>query len=123
MVEILKKYKPKHYDYFIPIINKIIGDYLDVHKYIKSLGTEEILAWLKSVKHIEQKNMAFFEECGILITLVIRLFILELDIEDVKLTNNDIIKLIERFDKSLKTEIAYRKDALDSTPKYTIIKD
>lgn len=123
MIEYLKTYNPKHYDYFLPVVNKIIGDKLDIHKFIKSLGTNDILIWLKSISHIKKNNLGFFEESCVLTTLVIRLFVLELDIEDVKLTNKEIMKLIERFETSLKIELAYRKDTLDSTPTYTIIKD
>lgn len=122
-MDFLKKYNSKHYKHYLPIIDKKIGMYQNIHLFIKSLGTNDILFWLKYVALIEEKNVPFFEECTVLVTLVIRLFILELDIEDVQLSNNEIIKLLKRFKKSLKIELSYRKDIIETTPKYTIIKD
>lgn len=123
MKDFLKKYDPKHYKHYLYIINKKIGEYQNVHKYIKSLGTQDILFWLKSLDIIEEKSISFFEQCTVLVTLVIRLFILELDIEDVQLTNKEIIKLIKRYRKALKIELSYRKDVIDTTPTYTLLKD
>lgn len=123
MMEILKKYTPKHYNSYLSIVNKIIGDYVDLHKWIKSLGTNDLLVWLKSIANIENNNNTFFEESSIVITLVIKMFCLELDVDHVNITNREIRKLILRLKFALKTELAYRKNVLDKTPTYTILKD
>ena len=122
-MEFLKKYDPKHYKIYLPIVNKVIGDHTDLHRWIKSLGTNDILIWLKSIALLEQESHAFFEECTILVTLVIRLFCLELDIDYVELKNAEITKFLERLKSSLKKELAYRKDVIDTTPTFTLLKD
>ena len=65
------------------------------------------------------------EESFVFITLVIRLFILELDIEEnkIKLTNNEIVKLLLRFEHSIKTEYAYRTNVIDDRDKHTLLVD
>jgi hypothetical protein len=123
MIEFLKKYAPKHYNHYLPVIINKIGEQRDIHKFIKNLGSNDILIWLKAVSVLEKNSISHFEESTIVITLVIRLFILELDITDAKLTNKEIIKLVKRFKKSLTTELAYRKDIITKTPKYSILKD
>ena len=122
-MEFLNKYTPKHYKSYVSIVSKIIGNHNDLHKWVKSLGTNDILVWLKSIAHLENNSVGFFEECSIITTLCIRLFILELDIEDAKLKDKEIIKLIQRVKSALKTELAYRKEVLDKTPIFTILKD
>ena len=123
MNEFLKKYNLKHYKYYLSIVDKRIGEHDDLHKFIKSLGTHDILVWLKSLALAKEEPIAFFEESCILLTLVIRLFCMELDIKEVQLSNKEIIKLLERFEKALKTELAFRKEVIKNHPKYSIIKD
>lgn len=122
-MEFISKYSPKHYISYVTIANKIIGEYTDFHKWVKSLSTNDILIWLKSIAHVEHNTIGFFEESNIVVTLIIRFFCLELDIESAKLTNDEIIKLIQRVKKSLRTELAYRKNKIGETPIYSILKD
>lgn len=122
-MEFLKKYTPKHYKSYLSIIAKIIGDHTDIHKWVKSLGTNDILIWLKSIAHLENNSVGCFEECSIVISLVIKLFCMELDIEDAKLSNKEITKFVQRFKTALRTELAYRKEVIDKTPIFTILKD
>lgn len=123
-MEFLKIYKPKHYDYFLPIAEKIINKKDDLNSWIRSLDTEVISIWLKTYKHLEKNNTTFFEESAIFVTVIIRLFMIELDVnDDIKLSNKEIIKLINRFNFALKTELVYRKDMIKKTPKYSIIQD
>jgi len=123
MKEFLKKYTPKHYKHYQSIVDKRIGNEGNLNKFVKGLGTPDILVWLKSISLMEEKHSSFFEEGCILTTFVIRILCLELDVEIVELKNSEIIKLIERFEKALKLELAYRKDVIDSTPNFTILKD
>ena len=123
MKEFLKKYTPNHYKHYQPIVKKRIGNDGNLNKFVKGLGTPDVLVWLKSISLAEEKHSSFFEESCILTTFVIQLFCLELDIESVQLKDREIIKLVERFEKALKFELAYRKDVINNTPKYTIIKD
>ena len=122
-MEFLKKYNPKHYKAYVSIISKIVGNHTELHSWIKSLGTSDILVWLKSLHYLIEDNARYFEECAILVTLAIRLFALELDIEHIELKNKEIEKLLLRIKKALTTELAYRKEVIEKTPKYTIIKD
>jgi len=123
MREFLKKYNPKHYKYYLSIVNNRIGKNGNLNTFIKSLGTSDILVWLKSISLIRESYVSFFEESCILVTFVIRMFCVELDIETVELKDSEIIKLIERFEKALKMELGYRKDVLGKPPKFSILKD
>ena len=123
MKDFLKKYNPKHYKYYLPVIDKKIGEHTDLNKFIKSLSTKDVLILLKSIALANQEPIAFFEESCIVTTLTIRLFCLELDISDVELKNAEILKLIQRLDQALKLELAYRKEKIKETPKFSIIRD
>ena len=122
-MEFITKYTPKHYKSYVSVADKIVDKHTDLHKWVKSLGIKDILIWLKSIAHLENNSLGFFEESSIVITLVIRLFCLELDIESAQLTNKEITKLIQRVKYSLRTELAYRKDTLEKTPVFSILKD
>ena len=117
-MEFITKYTPKHYKSYVSVADKIVDKHTDLHKWVKSLGTKDILIWLKSIAHLENNSLGFFEESSIVITLVIRLFCLELDIESAQLTNKEITKLIQRVKYSLRTELAYLKETLEKTPLY-----
>ena len=69
--------------------------------------------------------MVYFEESCKLITVLIRLFILELDVDTdtIKLSNNQIISLINRFEHIIKWEYSYRNDIKDERIEYTLLKD
>lgn len=122
-MEFLNKYSPKHYKSYLSSINKILGNHNNVHTWVKSLGTTGILSWLKMITFFEKNNIALFHESSTVVTITIRLFILELDVKDAKLTNKEIKQLVNRFQKVLATELAYRKDIINKTPKFTILKD
>ena len=123
IMEFLNKFNQKHYKNYLSIVNKTLGNYNNVHTWVKSLGTADILLWLKMITFFEKNNAAFFNESSTIVTITIRLFILELDVEDAKLTNKEIKQLVTRLQKVLATELAYRKDIINKTPKYTILKD
>ena len=56
--------------------------------------------------------------------MIIKLFALELDVENVSLSNSEIIKLLKRFSKVIKFEYAYRNTLIKKRPKYyTLLKD
>ena len=56
--------------------------------------------------------------------MIIKLFALELDVENVSLSNPEIIKLLKRFSKVIKFEYAYRNTLIKKRPKYyTLLKD
>lgn len=119
----LKKYNPKHYQAFLSVVTNIIGDNEDLHTWVKNLGMNDILVWLKSIQHVNENNNRYFEESCILTTLVIKLFSLELDIEDVELKNSEIEKLINRTKKVLLKEVSYRNDVIEKPERYSILKD
>lgn len=125
-MEFLKKYKPKHYSNYIDRVDKYIKTHKSIHSMVKSLGLKDIEYLIKSVKFVYSNNPIYFEESAILITILIRMFILELDIDEhqIELKDSDIMKLIYRFDGIIKNEYAVRKEIIEpSEKKYSLLID
>lgn len=124
-MNIIKKYKPKHYDNYYKKVIKITGKYKDINGWLKYLSIDDMLVWLKTLMNAEKDNSLYLEENFIFITLVIYLFILELDVEEngIKLTNKEIINLIKRFEFCLNAEYSYRTNITNERLKYTLLKN
>jgi hypothetical protein len=111
-MEIIKKYKPKHYDTFLPVVNKMLGDNNNLHEWVKNLENRDIIVWLICIEHCEKEMMVFFHEIAILLTLVIRLVCIELDVETINLKNKEIKELIFRLKSVLQTELKFRNNEI-----------
>jgi len=123
-MEFLKKYNPQHYTYYLSKVEKIIDNHTDLNKWVKHLGTDDLLVWSKVYNHFNLNTPEFYEESALLITLVIRLFMLELDVENrLKLNNQQIKKLLVRFQYAIEMEYAIRKAEKKVNIKYSLIKD
>ena len=72
-MKFLEKYNPKHYKAFLSIIAKIIGKHKELHTWVKSLGTNDILVWLKAFQHLKEDNGKFFEESSIFLFKIFKL--------------------------------------------------
>ena len=119
----IKKYTPTHYNHFIKKANKIIGKYNNTNELIINSNDNELFIWFKTIKYLNNDKDIYFEECSILLTLIIRLFILELDIDDnkIELTNNKIIELIQKFENIIKIECGYRKNINVNKTNYSLL--
>ena len=127
-MDFLKKYKPKHYNNYLHIVDKEIDKLKNknVHFWLKSLKDKDIFVLNKTVKNIITNNSLYFEESTILMTFLIRLFMLELqiDVDSISLSNKELKKIIKRFFLIINKEMNIRKNfENDNNDVYTLIKD
>ena len=124
-MELLKKYAIINYDNNIKRLKKIIVNGIgELNDFIKNQSTSRLRVWIKMVDYTLADNQNYKTESYLLITLVIKLFTMELDVENVSLKNSEIMKLLKRFSKSIKFEYAYRSELINKKPKYyTLLKD
>ena len=124
-MELLKKYEIKNYDNNIKKLKTILTDNIhDIDDFIKQQPTGKLRIWIKITDYTIADNQNYRSESYLLITMVIKLFSLELDVENVSLSNSEIIKLLKRFSKVIKFEYAYRNTLIKKRPKYyTLLKD
>lgn len=123
-MEFIKKYNPSHYRYYLNRIDSYVGKHKDINGWIKSLSNDELIMWT-SIVILSEKNVdEYYEEISILLTLIIRFFIIELDIDqNIKLKNSKILSLIKNFKKSVFREYSNRYDIDDFYEEtYTILK-
>ena len=124
-MEILKKYKPLHYEYYLSKIDKYLGNHDNVESWIKEMGEADLLVWLQILHHLKSNNMVYFEQSSKLLTLLIRLFMLELnaEIDKIELTNSQIKSLVNRFEHIVTWEYGYRCEIKKERIEYTLLKD
>jgi len=124
-MEIIRKYKNSHYIYYLSKIEKEIGNNNSIETWVKGMGMSEILIWIQATEYVKTDNYRYFEQACKVITLLIRFFMIELDLEEnvMSLTNTQIGSLIYRFEYILKTEYAYRNNIKDKRTEYTLLKD
>lgn len=124
-MEIIRKYKVSHYSYYLPKIEKVIGNHTNIETWVKDMGMSDILIWLQALGYLKQNSYQYFEQASKVITLLIRFFMVELDIEEnyISLTNSQLDALVRRFDHILKTEYAYRNEIRKERTEYTLLKD
>ena len=125
-IERIQDYQPRHYKHYLEKCEKIIGKATDVNGWIRNLPMKDNLIWIKLVKNLNNNNKRFWEESAVLITLTITLFMLELEIEnnEIELTNKDISNILVRFDKIVKLEYAYKKGIITRNGYiHTLLKD
>lgn len=123
-MEIIKDYKTEHYNSNIEVADAIIGDHNDIHTLIKSLNDKTLLIWLRSCNILVKNNKKYFSETTTMLTLTIRMFLRELDVdEDIVLNNDQIQKIFNRFYSIIKKEFVLRHTKKSSTEIYTLLKD
>lgn len=125
-MEYIADYQPKHYSYFLKKCEKLIEECKDIDCWAKNITEDDNILWIKTVKSFKNDLPEFAFESSMLITLVIALFILELDVQDnqVELTNSEIEKLILRFEKIMRKEFGYKHLKINRNGHtYTLLKD
>lgn len=123
-MEIIKDYKTEHYNTNIEVVDNIIGDHNDMHGLIKSLNDKTLLIWLRACNIMVKNNRKYFSETTTMLTLTIRMFLRELDVdEEISLNNKQIQKIFDRFHRILKSEFVVRHTIKESTEIYTLLKD
>ena len=88
-MELLKKYAIINYDNNIKRLKKIIVNGIgELNDFIKNQSTSRLRVWIKMVDYTLADNQNYKTESYLLITLVIKLFTMELDVENVSLKNS-----------------------------------
>lgn len=135
MKDFLKKYTPKKYEESIPAVELYIRDDNNAYdksldNWISNLTNKDIIALNKTMNYLVSNDSKYFEEVCVMVTMIIRLFMIELDLgkQGVKLTNIQIMKIIKRFMKILTIEMQRRMDMDEKIKKgedlhYTLLKD
>lgn len=135
MKDFLKKYSPKKYEESIPAVELYIRDDnnaydMSLDDWISNLTNKDIIALNKTMNYLVSNDSKYFEEVCVMVTMIIRLFMIELDLgkQGVKLTNIQIMKIIKRFMKILTIEMQRRMDMDEKIKKgedlhYTLLKD
>lgn len=131
-MEFLKKYQPKHYKNYISRVDDYLSrytkDYSGIDSWVKSLAKKDVVSLNKSMRYLLRNNKVYFEESAILMTMIIRLFMIELDVDgnSIKLSNKELKKLVWRFDRVIREELEYRmsiKGNRKNKNSYTLLKD
>jgi len=123
-MEIIKEYKTEHYNNNIEIVDSIIGDHKDIDSLIKSFNDKTLLIWLRACNILIKNNRKYFLETTTMLTLSIRMFLRELDVDEGILLNNKQIQTIyDRFHLILKKEFVNRYKNKKSDAIYTLLKD
>ena len=122
----LKNFNPHHYEYYLNISETIRKESSDIDEWVRNLGIEDLTIILRTIKQTKLDNIIYFEESAIMMTLIIKLFICELNIEtnQVLLNNIELKKIFDRFEKSVKKEYGIRKDIKIRNKKpYSLLKN
>ena len=123
-MEIIKKYQTAHYNNNIEIDDTIIGEHDDINSLIKSLNDKTLLIWLRACNIMVKNNKKYFAETTTMLTLSIRMFFRELDVDEgIALNNKQIKKIFERFHLIIKKEFVVRHMKRTSEEEYTLLKD
>ncbi|NJO63482.1 MAG: hypothetical protein HC836_36390 [Richelia sp. RM2_1_2] len=122
-MQVLKEYKSEHYDTYITNADAIISNYTDINELIIGITNKTLLLWLRASNIMTKNNNKYFEESAIMLTLVIKLFKMELAVEEIKLNDEQIEKIFNRFHKILKEEFLYRRKLPERKCVYTLLKD
>lgn len=123
-MEIIKKYQTEHYNNNIEIADTIIGEHDDINSLIKSLNDKTLLIWLRACNIMVKNNKKYFSETTTMLTLSIRMFLRELDVDEgIALNNKQIQKIFERFHLIIKKEFVVRHMKRTSEEEYTLLKD
>lgn len=124
-MESVKKYTPDHYEHYLDKVDELLEGHRNIDSWTRGLSDENILIWMSALRRVKINDPIYFQEIAIVLTLLIRLFVLELDISTIfELKNSEIQKLVNRFDYILKREFAFRKQIISSNKKkYTLLKD
>lgn len=111
-MDFIRKFNKKHYDYYIHKIDTYIDGSKDVDKWIKKISDNELIVWVRTIKYVELNNRDYYMEMSMLLTIIIKFFIIELDINEmgVNLKNTDIEKLFKNFKHILYTEYSNRNN-------------
>jgi hypothetical protein len=123
-MKILSLYQPTHYNFYVKKINRKIGKSKDIYQWIKKQSANDLKYWARISTISERDSKYYYEECFKYITIAIRLFIIELEVEEnIQLNNSEIEKILKRFKHCIYSELKYKNNKLKKRNQYSLIKD
>lgn len=123
-MEFIKKYTPSHYNHFLKKSEGFISEYKSIDRWVRTRNDSTIIKWIRTINLFENNNDEYFEEMSILLTMIIRFFMIELDNDynQIRLKNKEIKKISKHFKHIIYSEYAYRNGISDiKTLKYTLL--
>jgi len=123
-MKFIKFYTPNHYNCFLKKSEQFIDDFNDIDKWVKTRNDSTIVKWVRLIILFETNNTEYYEEMSILLTHIIKFFIIELDIDNnqIKLKNSEILKIFKKFKNIIYLEYAFRNGITEiKTPKYSLL--
>ena len=114
-MEFIKKYTPSHYNHFLKKSEGFIDGYKSIDKWVRTRNDSTITKWIRTINLFETNNDEYFEEMSVLLTLIIKFFMIELDIDEdqIKLKNSDIKKIAKNFKHIIYLEYSFRNGISD----------
>lgn len=99
----LNKYKLKDYYYYEDHANHLLNSCYDLNSWLEKKTIKELEIWMMMLIYINDNEILFLEESKISLTLIIKLYILEMDIDlnILKIDNKTKKKLIDIFEHRL----------------------
>ena len=111
----VKTFDQRHYKVYLGKIDDFTNGYTNVNNWVKNFGDQELNVWIQLINLLEEDSKEYYEEFSILLTILIKFFIIELDIEEegVKLKNSQLEKIIMDFKYILYREYSNRNGIED----------
>ena len=125
----IKKFSQKHYKVYLDTIGKYVDPYPSINEWVKSFSEKELDIWIGVVnlfeKDDEKEYEEYYEEYSIMLTILIKYFIIELDIEEdsITLKNSQLKKLVLNFKYILYREYSNRNEIMEyMNEEYVLLK-
>ena len=125
-MKILDSFNPETYDANIKKLDKsnvFPPKIYDLNSFIINQPTTKLRLWIRVSEYTIADNISHIEESFLLLTIIIKIFTMELEVNHLCLSNKEILKLLKRFLYAIKYEFAYRNNITRKHRTYTILKD
>lgn len=108
----IKKFDQNHYKVYLSKINLYVRDMITIDEYVKSLSDRELKIWIALIEIFEFDDKEYYEEMSMLLTIIIRFFIIELnvDLNKIELKNSQINKIFLNFKYIIYREYSNRNN-------------
>ena len=114
-MKLIKKFKEKHYNFYSDKADNYLKNYVDIISWKKKLSNDELLIWIRFIYLIENNCYEYYGEISVGLTILIKIFKIELGIEDqnIEISYSKLEKIIQNFKKIIYSEYSNRKNLLD----------
>lgn len=112
---LIKKFNEKHYNFYSDKADNYLKNYVDIVSWKKKLRNDDLLIWIRFIYLIENNCYEYYGEISIGLTILIKMFKIELGIEDqnIEISYSNLEKIIQNFKKIIYSEYSNRKNLLN----------